>query len=870
MQDWHDKYDRLRDEHMGLRRKYIELQEEIKRQATKIRSSQSFEIVDGKSQHEHIQTLYSENQALTTKCRALELRLARMNAKIDESKKGHKRRLSVHVGVQVNCTMDSLDSKTDDKVGPLIEALRHRLDELESDLSRLTAENERLTAIVSEDPHATQIESTMRESTYEMTLLENKYEDIQAQLRSAQVIHNQSVAQMEKLMADNLEMKETISRFKGFEGEVEIRDKTINNLRQEVIMLRNDSIRLHEAIDQLTSRPFNDANTSLQSFMVQIGDLECQVDILNAQLDNERQHTKVLEQSKKVLQSRVATLQAQLETSVQTKVALRLEVEQLRVHHNMASLKLRLFENPADTLLTTALDYAAKISFQPSEVAFLEDTKQSMKTAFSSTMQKMRVTTSMEMANYDRRVSILQELNDDLQDELRRLEKQFSSEIDYLKSKLNQAEQTNIGLKREMAKLFSKRKQLQYAAKPLLEGEIDITELQIVLSDLEVLPTWQNVNLIAICDYGDYVTQLSPVVCPKSAPLNFAISYICVVDDDFFASPYIGVELRSIDDYQETLLASGLLSLETLFSSSTGNADLRLEFFHPISGCQVASVAARLRLQYPVDEVYRAYSTPDTKQVTPFTSEIIVVTLLSVYWPKAPLNDWGSIKYNILGYQGVVESVQWTSSYMAIPHASRQFSLQKSARLIEFIKTYKVAIEVDKCGIAQVPLTLSSPFLASVALDRDDNIVGRLCLEIHCKKFSVSKNVEHYLAAMQVQFQAQENLVDVLRFLLYTDARFVWYRNQSLHNVPLNGPLEVGEFKCYLESLEPWAKHVCTSLLDTSKFKWHPTWLQMETETRDCFQSHVQQKSWTEAFDKLRKPTWPHVRRILHNLMKKT
>ncbi|CAK4749543.1 unnamed protein product [Aphanomyces euteiches] len=127
--------------------------------------------------------------------------------------------------------MDSLDSKTDDKVGPLIEALRHRLDELESDLSRLTAENERLTAIVSEDPHATQIESTMRESTYEMTLLENKYEDIQAQLRSAQVIHNQSVAQMEKLMADNLEMKETISRFKGFEGEVEIRDKTINNLR---------------------------------------------------------------------------------------------------------------------------------------------------------------------------------------------------------------------------------------------------------------------------------------------------------------------------------------------------------------------------------------------------------------------------------------------------------------------------------------------------------------------------------------------------------------------------------------------------------------------------------------------------------------
>ncbi|KAF0682453.1 Aste57867_25405 [Aphanomyces stellatus] len=879
-EDWRDKFERLREDHGSLRKKHEDLKEELKRQATKIRSTDhASNLVDGVSHHEYMRSLFNENQALVSKCRSLELRLARVHAKTTgaastpkASSRASKSVKTKHAAVQVDA-MDDAGGQIGEPhaaAALLVAALRHRLDELEGDLMRLTQENEMLLAeyhaIPSTDErsghvHVARVEASM---AFDMTLLEQKYTDLEAQLCAAKTVHAQTMAQMEIVVRDNLALKADVARFRGISIESDAKDRTIHALRDEVLRLRNDALRLHDAVDHLSSRPFNnpDAALNLQTLILQLADMEGQVEVLTAQLANEAHHARLLTQAKKTLQARVAALESQLHATVRAEEALRLQSQETQLQLDMTAFQLRLAQDPTNDLLVDALARATKAAFTPSKVSFLDDYESSLLPSSDETLRHVRAATlSVEVAKHQHAATVAQVLNEDLVDEVRRLRQQHESEVAFWKA---QAAATNSRLraaKSRMRQLQAAQQQRQYPVrKPPASISNEWNELVVVLGPLtDVALALTSVFLVV--DYGDFESQLSPVVQPATSSLEFAVSFKCIVDDAFFASIHLGLELHVLDQRQ-SLVGMGLLHLEPLLASASGRLQTHVSLVHVTSGSHVASVIIDAQLQTPVDALYHATigASPSTITTTAVTDVLYELTIVSVLLTNGRS---GEIVYSFLGFDQVVvpfatDDASSSTDYVTLL-ATRRFPVQQSARLVHFMRSYVLQLSMwdvpsihaphrRLVGTAQLPCA-SIPCTLSLAIDAPTDTpttIGRFC--VHLTTLGPGRRLApdraaNWFAALRLQFRERCD-VRAVALVLFADARFVLFRNRAMQTNDPSGwrhddnSMDAKEWRHYLMTLSTPDQAVCVRLV--MQTKWEATWLAVEHHVRMAARGHRQ------------------------------
>ncbi|KAF0757961.1 hypothetical protein AaE_004101 [Aphanomyces astaci] len=174
--DWRDKYERLRDAHVDLKKKHGDLQDELKQQGTRIRSSLSLEVVDGKSEHGIVYSSVAQRQPVahiemprvgTAPCSGMStmqiLRRSPHRAAHDKLVNPSSNMLELLLYLPPSWTQlpKSIHKSHRSLIMPtyiptlaaLISALNAQLREMDVDLTRLTSENEMLLRVQHQQEH---------------------------------------------------------------------------------------------------------------------------------------------------------------------------------------------------------------------------------------------------------------------------------------------------------------------------------------------------------------------------------------------------------------------------------------------------------------------------------------------------------------------------------------------------------------------------------------------------------------------------------------------------------------------------------------------------------------------------------------------
>ncbi|OQS01294.1 hypothetical protein ACHHYP_01384 [Achlya hypogyna] len=690
---WRDRWERLKEEHLQLKRLHNDTVLELKRTTTKLRSQARPNVADDPSQRAHRQIIEAENASLAARCRALELRLAKYQGGVrtslehQPSPKAAKKRKYKSTGSQ---TIEA-DRVTDAEAErmAIVHALRVRLHDLESNLTRLSHENTLLeeanaqlreTADASSDARRgsnqqLQAQTAVAQATLELQVTQAKYIDAQAQLAAHKTIQAQTTARLESLLAAEAVAQTELHRLRSVEAGVTAKESMILQLREDVCLLRQENLELHGLVDSLSSRPFNHDTLSetVQRLMVQTKELEEQNALWAAEHANEVQHGRVLAKANDNLKKQLKTLQSQLEAAAGTEAELQRELAHNRAIHDALQFRVTLLEQPTSEVLTTALTVATRRHCHPSTTDFLaDDSHDSSVAALEAKLERLiqaSAPTFLDVAKHERVANTYKELNDELSQQLASAEGQWASQLAQLKDELAKARAEKNALQRTLDGVRAASAQMRYPAfvqkeAPATTGANEpLNELQLELDNLELPVADENAAWVIVIDYGAFESQVTPVRKATAPPLHFTTTFPTVIDGTFFASAHVRFELHRLGGVPQTLHAAATLGLESLFQSATGRMPRTdVLFIHPLLGTHVATLTITATLAAPVNELFAVEKLPAVvlPSRTPVPTHSIEIGLVSLYTDAMALallelHPLGAcvLEYSFFGYARV-------------------------------------------------------------------------------------------------------------------------------------------------------------------------------------------------------------------------
>ncbi|KAJ0411877.1 hypothetical protein ATCC90586_005972 [Pythium insidiosum] len=262
--------------------------------------------------------LLEENRGLLTRCRALELRLAKLGSTSKSSRaqavtrreaRGREKAPARRPSMQnASCQTEHEEPKDDAMlVSPglqsLVTELRDRLEELEVDIQRLQTENELLRQEnernnendgdgrngidetgTPETREQKELYEMLQDRMRQLNVLEAQYAHLQRKAKAKHTLYATTIERLEALTTELFDTKEALHAQCEVADSMKVKVEQIDSLESEVHRLRSENLKLNDVIATLTSRPLESWDEQMQKKTLIIAALEEEKNAVEAEL----------------------------------------------------------------------------------------------------------------------------------------------------------------------------------------------------------------------------------------------------------------------------------------------------------------------------------------------------------------------------------------------------------------------------------------------------------------------------------------------------------------------------------------------------------------------------------------------------------
>lgn len=261
-------------------------------------------------------------------------------------------------------------------VRPLVDALKKKLQSLETDLARLGQENELLRAELSSNSKPAPASSDQQISTEPklqidlcarlqaqtklLDILDIKYKGLKQKAEQQSHLYQDSLKRQQELSAQLLSTKQELGDCQQRLSLYSDQHALVEDLQNEVHMLRSDNAALNDAVATLSSRPFDTLSKELQKKNLLIAELELEKSKYESVANRAETDARAAFRASDGLRKRIKQKDDEIQSLVAQLDKQRLECERVQMEREVAQLQLRFYIAPPDKKLLVALGNAVR------------------------------------------------------------------------------------------------------------------------------------------------------------------------------------------------------------------------------------------------------------------------------------------------------------------------------------------------------------------------------------------------------------------------------------------------------------------------------------------------------------------------------
>ncbi|GMF89069.1 unnamed protein product [Phytophthora fragariaefolia] len=270
---------------------------------------------------------------------------------------------------------------------PLVQELKTLLKDLAVDLERLQKENELLRTEIEEcqtkstkpqcardardtssyiasegDQGSLQVfvESTVDALQQQVKVLEARYQHLEEKARAKTALYRESTSRLEELNAQLFEAHKKLAAQSEKLHMYSDQSTQMEDLQQEIQLLRSENLTLNETIAVLSSRPFDALSEELQKKNLWIAQIEEEKRCLEEDCAKLQQDCVATRRTNDQLRRRVESMAAEVKDLATQLNRVKADCEQNTMEKEVAQLQLRFYTTPGDHALMSAVGKALK------------------------------------------------------------------------------------------------------------------------------------------------------------------------------------------------------------------------------------------------------------------------------------------------------------------------------------------------------------------------------------------------------------------------------------------------------------------------------------------------------------------------------
>ncbi|KAG7381934.1 hypothetical protein PHYPSEUDO_005461 [Phytophthora pseudosyringae] len=264
---------------------------------------------------------------------------------------------------------------------PLVQDLKTHFRDLEVDLDRLRQENELLRAELDqyqgvkkpveiktlsqeEDSNAEegheQIRAGVDALIQQMKVLEARYQHLEEKARAKTALNQEITSRLEEVTTQLFEVQQQAAAQAEKLQVYSDQTAQMDNLQQEIHLLRSENMKLNEVIAALSSRPFDALSKDVQKKNLWIAQLEEEARVLESDRSRFQTDCIATRRANVQLRHRVEAITTEVKGLADELNRAKAECEQKAMEKEVAQLQLRFYTAPGDHGLMSAVGKAIK------------------------------------------------------------------------------------------------------------------------------------------------------------------------------------------------------------------------------------------------------------------------------------------------------------------------------------------------------------------------------------------------------------------------------------------------------------------------------------------------------------------------------
>ncbi|KAG3035273.1 hypothetical protein PC128_g843 [Phytophthora cactorum] len=407
---WQERAERLAESKARLKNRLAEVEEAHRKSLTVVKNVPALP-----NNHVFTKQLVDENHALRQETRALQRRLMQFEGPGSKKHRNMPSRIlrptqhkSTRVTKAIPATADLKEEdcakQNEDALGnqphpktspatfnlvelaqhPLLQELKTHLRDLEVDLDRLRQENELLRAELdqyedikkpaetrtlskNEDKNANideedqeQLRASVDTLLQQVKVLEARYQLLEEKARAKTTLYRETTSRLEEVTTQLFEAKQQLAAQTEKLQVYSDQTAQLDDLQQDLHLLRSENMKLNETIAVLSSRPFDALSKDLQKKNLWISQLEEEKRVLEE--DRARFQTDCLatRRTNDKLRHRVEAMTDEVKNLANELSRAKAECEQKAMEKEVAQLQLRFYTAPGDYRVMSSVGKAIK------------------------------------------------------------------------------------------------------------------------------------------------------------------------------------------------------------------------------------------------------------------------------------------------------------------------------------------------------------------------------------------------------------------------------------------------------------------------------------------------------------------------------
>ncbi|POM77804.1 hypothetical protein PHPALM_4750 [Phytophthora palmivora] len=351
---WQDRAERLEQSNIRLKNRVAEVEKAHRKSLTVVKNVPTLP-----NNHVFTKQLVDENHALRQETRALRRRLMQV------------------------CTRN-FSNQAELAQHPLLQELKAHLRDLEVDLGRLRQENELLRRElqcqqakkstenkvpssqndtdhndnINNEDH--QLQADVDALLQQVKILEARYQHLEEKSRAKTALYHESTSRLEEVTAQLFEARQQLAAQAEKLQVYFDQTSQLDDLQQELHLLRSENMTLNETITTLSSRPFDVLSKDLQKQNLCIAQLEEENRVLAEDRGKFQADCIATKRMNDQLRRRVESMTAEVKNLANELSQSKTECEQKAMEIELVQLQLRFYTAPDDYILMSAVGKAIK------------------------------------------------------------------------------------------------------------------------------------------------------------------------------------------------------------------------------------------------------------------------------------------------------------------------------------------------------------------------------------------------------------------------------------------------------------------------------------------------------------------------------